>query len=254
MKLINTVLSNNLYNVTDDNGKIMPHIIAKKHKNYTNMCKEVKRLYKIRHLYGVVKIISTKKNIIFLERIDGDDLFTILEKKKSLLEVEVIHIAMSLIKIVKSLHNIGIVHCDIKPENIMYNELTKKVTIIDFEDGRYTSIYAAPEIYTYDRKYFEADIWSIGVTVYTLCMGYYPYTDNKHIFSNTPMHPIGYMLSKNATDFIYRTIDFNYHTRLTIDECLLHNWFNDVVENFEIEEEQCIVYNDLCTYKCCCIC
>lgn len=55
------------------------------------------------------------------------------------------HISRSLL-IVEQLYSIGIVHGDIKPENIMYDSITKKVTLIDFEKGRHTALYAAQEV------------------------------------------------------------------------------------------------------------
>ena len=75
---------NKLYKVYKDNGMPILNIIGKKHVYPNRMKAEVNRLYKIRHLDGVVKIHSYDGNVIFLDEIDGEDLYTILEKRKSL--------------------------------------------------------------------------------------------------------------------------------------------------------------------------
>ena len=213
---------NKLYTVLDNNGILLPMIIAKKHNDDNHMKYEVDRLEKIKHIYGVVRIITYKKNIIFLEKIDGDDLYNILEKRKKLLEYEVRHIARCLLKIVYSIHNIGIIHGDIKPSNIMYNEITKKVTLVDFEYRRHTEKYASPEILQYNYIKESSDIWSIGVTIYTLLMGYNPYNSKLHLLSGIPIHPMDPHISTNAYDFIMECLNIDHYTRISIIECINH--------------------------------
>jgi calcium-dependent protein kinase len=81
-------------------------------------------------------------------------------------------------------HAQGIIHRDIKPENIMIsNENT--VRLIDFGLSKAskkknlttiagTPYYMAPEVLqgNYSTK---ADIWSLGVLLYTLVSGYLPF-------------------------------------------------------------------------------
>ena len=236
MKIVDTAVKNKLYDVTDDNGVPIPHLVGKVHKSYKQMRSEVDRLYRIQHLEGVSQIVATKDNIIFLERIEGDDLFNILIKKDYIPEKEIRYIAGCLILIVKSLHDIGIVHCDIKPENIMYNEIKKQVTLIDFEYGQRTPNYSAPEVLLHNRNSYESDIWSIGVTIYTLCMGHNPYNDINHMASGIPMHEISTKMSYNEVDFMNSTMVFDYRDRMTIDECMSHGWFT--FEELEIEEKK----------------
>lgn len=240
MNIVQPALINNIYNVADKDGNIIPNIIGKLHRNRKRMDREVKRLQRIRHLDGVAKIIETKKNIIFIEKIEGDDLINILKEKTKFSEDEALHITRSLVKIVKSLHDIGIIHYDIKPGNIMYNETTKQVTLIDFEYERHTIGYSPPEIYTKNIKSFKTDVWSIGATVYTMCMGYNPYSSMVHLLSGIPMHQVNPMLSRHAKHFFRHTMNVDYDKRLTIEECLEHPWLKGGVENkikyFNIEK------------------
>ena len=91
-----------------------------------------------------------------------------------------------LISAVFHCHTMGIVHRDIKPENIMITR-GNDVKLIDFGLSKNAGIsngsmhtiagtpyYMAPEVLkgSYNDK---ADMWSLGVLLYTLVSGYLPF-------------------------------------------------------------------------------
>ena len=90
-----------------------------------------------------------------------------------------------LLSAINHCHANGVIHRDIKHENIMITD-TNQVRLIDFglsmikqkrkliHERAGTAYYMAPEVLNgnYNEK---ADLWSLGVLLYTLVCGYMPF-------------------------------------------------------------------------------
>ena len=188
---------------------------------------EVKNLEKLKDVKGIPRMYSYGKNskckFILMEKIEADDLFTLCEKKL-FSENTMRDIARKALKILKIIHKRGVLHLDIKPENILYNEKTKKVYIIDFEQ-RTTVDYCAPECSGKTTDTIKGDIWSLGITIYCLIMGNYPFrylrkgSNEKEIVINNSK------ISYELNNLLLHMLDKNIETRYTVDDCLNHSWF-----------------------------
>ncbi|CAG5055767.1 unnamed protein product [Parnassius apollo] len=99
-------------------------------------------------------------------------------------------LAAQLVSAVKHMHARGVVHRDLKMENIMLDSTKQFIKIVDFglsnvwhASGALRTPcgsleYAAPELFVDGRRYGpEVDLWSIGVIVYGMVTGSLPFTD-----------------------------------------------------------------------------
>ena len=101
----------------------------------------------------------------------------------------------SLLESLKSIHEIGIIHKDLKPANIIVNEEDQNLVLIDFgistfgisteTDGRTivvtqtgkTPFYAAPETVSGAFSVYS-DYYSLGICIYELFTGYTPFQNS----------------------------------------------------------------------------
>ena len=98
---------------------------------------EIFYLYKLRHCPGIVKIITTgrtKKYNILIEPLLGGTLYSLyLDQNKNFTLKDICLISLQCISRLESVHNKGIIHCDIKPENFCVGLRDKRIIyIIDF--------------------------------------------------------------------------------------------------------------------------
>jgi len=157
---------------------------------------------------------------------DGGDLYSLMQHQQ-VEEPGVVFYAAEIVLAVEYLHSINIVFRDIKPENILLDELGN-IKICDFgfvkelPSGKGNGItkcrsvvgtaeYMAPEVIGGEGHGFEADWWSLGVVTFEmLCgLGKNPFSadDMNETFENIMQHteleiPEEYNLSLNATDLI----------------------------------------------------
>ena len=151
--------------------------------NYPNECKHIIKFYKIietiEHLY------------IIQEYIETGSLSNFLKKNKIVLpSFKVRKIAEQIIYGVKELHDYGIIHRDLKLENILIDDSNGndfKIKIIDFglsvvltskartNENYGTFIYSSPEVLLSIPYNNKIDCWSIGIIFFYLEYTFLPF-------------------------------------------------------------------------------
>jgi serine/threonine protein kinase len=120
----------------------------------------------------------------------GKDLFDYIQKRSFILsEDRVKQLGIQLIQAVRYLHDFGIVHRDLKLENVMMSDTSNqaKPKIVDFglakiigpsetaDEPFGTLGYVAPEVLKKKPYTFSCDVWSIGCILYALLSGSLPF-------------------------------------------------------------------------------
>jgi serine/threonine protein kinase len=109
---------------------------------------------------------------------------------------------------------------DIKPENIIYDEETKKVSIIDFEE-KHTREYCSPEQILNKKITCKTDCWSLGATLYTLYTQTNYFEDSADILEKEIDFDEENM-SYDFKDFLSSLLERNIVLRYSISEALEH--------------------------------
>jgi len=222
---------------------------------------EIKILRKLRHphIVNLKEVVTTDAyTYIIMELLSGGELFHRIIQKTCFPEPEAQELFGKILMSMEYLHNLNIVHRDVKPENILYqSEGSNDVKLIDFgyagiwtADKPLTGLcgtpdYVAPEVLTwYDddetgTPYGKgSDMWSMGVLLYVILSGCSPFNgededsllelvkEAKYEFYEKEWEHI----SKEAKDLISKLLVVDPVKRLTMEETLAHPWLAEAVE------------------------
>jgi eukaryotic-like serine/threonine-protein kinase len=130
---------------------------------------------------------------IVMERLVGKDLAAVLDERKKLPPAEVIAVVTQVCKALSRAHEAGVVHRDIKPQNLFLCDDADGevfVKLLDFgiakkEDGLSVTTtgailgspyYMSPEQVVGDKTIDQhSDLWSLGVVAYEALLGVRPF-------------------------------------------------------------------------------
>lgn len=124
------------------------------------------------------------------EYIEGSSLREVLQARGRLTEAEAVRYGIQVARALQYAHSQGIVHCDVKPENILISSqgiakvtdfgvadmVTRTVTPGEARDILGTIAYLAPEVIQGAPADARSDIYSLGLTIYELVAGRLPFT------------------------------------------------------------------------------
>lgn len=155
---------------------------------------------------------------------------------------------------VSFIHRKGVVHRDLKLENVLVTSLDFRnhhigIVVADFGLSKIitnentqtpcgTFAYAAPELLLEKFYSQEVDIWAMGCLLFTLLVAYPPfYGDEKGSITDKIrdgffefQSPFWDSITNNARDLISKLLKVDPLQRLKAHEIESHSWFSDIVK------------------------
>jgi len=209
---------------------------------------EISLMQQVGNIEGVVKILdwfdSADCYYIVMERVHSKDLFDFITDNGPLPEKQAKNMFQEIVKTVIQCRDSGVLHRDIKDENILVDMKTMKTKLIDFGSGcfyndrtqqdkvfgefRGTRVYSPPEWIQHGE--YTADsltVWSLGILLYDMLCGDIPYTNDKEICTGQVHWHHHVKLSHQAKDLIKQCLKYQPHQRITLDHMLSHCWFQE---------------------------
>jgi serine/threonine-protein kinase SRK2 len=222
------------------------------------------------HIIKIHETLLTKTHLVILmEYARGGTLAKYVRERRGLREDEALWYFRQIIVAVDYSHQLGVCNRDIKLDNTLLDKDpntsdtgTPRVKLCDFGMSKHaeadsdphsrvgTEAYVAPEVIsaqepgatnrTYDGP--AADVWSLGVLLYTMVCGQPPfrrggngsladgYTRFKAVVYSFPDEVHGRALSREVRDLVGRMLVKDPTQRATVREIMHHAWVTQGVE------------------------
>lgn len=205
---------------------------------------EVGLLRKLSHP-NIVSVIDVFENEDYVQMVmekhgSGMDLFEFIDRSPLLDEALASYIFRQMVSAISYLHNHSILHRDVKDENVILNEHFQ-IKLIDFGAAAYmdptklfgtfcgTLEYCSPEVLM-GNKYRgpELEMWSMGVTLYTLVFGENPFFDVDETIQCVLKPP--FTVSRPLMFLLMGLLHPDPRKRSTINDCEKDVWVNQPVD------------------------
>jgi len=205
-----------------------------------NIPLEVALMEQVNDVPGVIKLLdyfdTADSFYVVMERFNSKDLFDFITEQGPLPENLAKDLFMQLVDTVNECHEKGVVHRDIKDENILIDINTFKIKLIDFgsgaslKEGLYhkfkgTRVYSPPEWINCGAYTAEAlTVWSLGILLYDMLCGDIPFETDQEISEGRLVWFKQLNLSSQVKDLITSCLAVDPSKRISLCEVLDHPW------------------------------
>ena len=196
--------------------KVLRPELAGDHDLVTRLMRECVVLARVRHpnLVGVHDCLVDGDFVgIVRDRVTGTSLRAHLAEAGTLLPAEIARIGAGIAAGLAALHRVGVLHLDLRPENILLDDTVTPrapriagfglfALVAGSVGGRAVPItrppqYSAPELITEQPANSGSDLYALGIVLYELCCGVVPfgggtdYAVMRHQVQSAPRRPAG---------------------------------------------------------------
>lgn len=188
-----------------------------------------------------------EKAYLILEHCTGGDLYEYISANGGMDEQQAKILFRKLAEAIAYVHDHGIVHLDIKPENLYFKASPLQVETIKLGDFGSAQLveevnsksavsctigYAAPEVLERGEVSFAADVFSAGAVLYTILCGYSPFTapSDEEMLEKTFIGEIVFdelewwRVSDDVKHLVRCMLHSDTNQRLSMEEVLDHPW------------------------------
>jgi len=175
--------------------KILDRSLAKESKFIERFTREAEVLAKFSHPHSVelldFGVSDDGQYFMAMEYCEGRTLTSVLDDEKKISKDRALNIIKQLLEVLHSAHQAGIIHRDIKPDNLMLSPVGDELKVLDFGVAKIkertstmtlegaavgTPQYMSPEQASGDGDVdHRADLYSAGVVLFEMLSGFPPY-------------------------------------------------------------------------------
>ena len=201
--------------------------------------REICYLEKCQGISGVIKLydydINDHRILIFMERpCQSSDLYELISSLGHFTENAAKTYFQQLVRCTQIMHQIGVVHSDLKVENVLVDLEEKEAKIIDFGNAHSTSQTPArmvatpeacpPEEYVVYGQY-DAEavaVWCLGLILYEMVHGQFAFIDRNDVINRDL--GISRRISESLKDLLRKMLSKHPSDRPKLAEILQHRW------------------------------
>ena len=198
-----------------------------------NVPLEVALMQRVNDVPGVIKLISyfdtSDKFYVVMERFNSKDLFDFITDQGPLPEHMTRELFMQLVDTVIKCHEKGVVHRDIKDENILIDVNTFKIKLIDFgsgallQEGVYHKFMGTRTPLSGVGLHSRGSR-SLGILLYNMLCGDIPFESDQEISAGRLVWKKQLKLSSQVKDLILGCLTVDPSKRMTLCEVQNHPW------------------------------